>query len=61
MDKGVPRAAAGRARRGVARRGEAGERGVVWCGVVVVSQPSDPSPSAADSWRDSARAGRLMT
>ena len=28
--------------------------------VVAVSQPSDPSPSAADSWRDSARAGRLM-
>jgi hypothetical protein len=57
MDKGVPRArAAARTGPGVAWRGEArrGRR------AGVVSQPSDPSPSAADSWRDSARAGRLL-
>jgi hypothetical protein len=48
IDKGVPHVRARRRRR---RR-----PGRAWRG----RQASDPSPSAADSWRDSARAGRLM-
>jgi hypothetical protein len=62
MDKGVPHARARRRRRrpGRAWRGRQASERAGGRPCLFVSQPSDPSPSATDLWRDSARAGRLM-